>query len=191
MQTEPQTVADGMVVSLAYVLSVDGEEVSRMTPDEPMEYLHGYQEIVPGLEASLTGRKLGEKFSLSLNPAQGYGEYDEENFEEISRADIPFSEDLEVGMDLEVEDEDGNTYLATVAEVKAKTVVLDFNHPLAGKTLEYEVEVVEIRLADEEELEHGHAHGGWYYDELDFEDDDEDFDDEDFDDEYEDEDEEG
>ncbi|KXK21802.1 MAG: peptidyl-prolyl cis-trans isomerase [Chloroflexi bacterium OLB15] len=173
MQTEPQYIAEGMVVTLAYVLKVDNEEVSRMTADEPMEYLHGYQEIVPGLEAALTGKRIGDKLSLTLSPAEGYGEYDAENFEEITRADIPFADDLEVGMDLEVEDEEGNAYLATVSAINGDSVVLDFNHPLAGKSLDYEVEVVNIRIADDEELEHGHAHGAMFYDELDFDDDDE------------------
>ncbi len=180
MQTEPQYIADGMVVSLAYVLKVDGEEVSRMSADEPMEYLHGYQEIVPGLEAALTGKRIGNKFSISLTAAEGYGEYDSENFEDIAREDIPFSDDLEIGMDLEVEDEEGNAYLATVSAIGDDAVTLDFNHPLAGKSLDYDVEVVNIRIADPEELEHGHAHGALFYDELDFDDDD--FDDEDFED---------
>ncbi len=184
MQTEPQYIADGMVVSLAYILKVDGEEVSRMTPDEPMEYLHGYQEIVPGLEAALTGKRIGDQLAITLSPAEGYGEYDAENFEEIGREDIPFSDDLEIGMDLEVEDEEGNAYLATVSAIGDDSVTLDFNHPLAGKSLDYEVEVVDIRIADPEELEHGHAHGALFFDELDFDDDD-------FDEEYEDEEGEG
>lgn len=183
MQTEPHYVAEGMVVSVAYVLTVDGDEVSRMTADEPMEYLHGFQEIVPGLEAALTGKKIGDKFSVTLTPAEGYGEYDAENFEEIDRGDIPFSDELEAGMDLEVEDEEGNTYLATVTEIRDDSVLLDFNHPLAGKSLDYDVEVVDLRVATEEELEHGRAHSAFFYDELDFDDDDDDFDDdEEFDD---------
>jgi FKBP-type peptidyl-prolyl cis-trans isomerase SlyD len=169
MQTEPQAVSDGMVVSI-------GEEVSRMTANEPLEYLHGYQEIVPGLEAALTGKQVGDKFSITLAAADGYGDYDSENFDEIPRDAVPFGDDVEIGTDLEVEDEEGNVYLATVAEIRESTLLLDFNHPLAGKTLEYDVEVTDIRYADEEELEHGHAHGYFLDDELDFDDDD--FDDE-------------
>jgi FKBP-type peptidyl-prolyl cis-trans isomerase SlyD len=174
MQTQPQYVADNMVVALAYKLIVDGEEVSTATREEPMEYLHGYQEIVPGLEAALAGKKVGDVFSVTLEPAEAYGEYDENETEEIDRADIEDSDDLEIGMVLEVEDQDGELYLAHVVEIGADTVVLDFNPPLAGKTLTYHVEVVDIRLADEDEIEHGHAHGSALYD-LD----DEDFDDED------------
>lgn len=184
MQTQPQYIADNMVVSLAYTLVVDGEELSTATREEPMEYLHGYQEIVPGLEAALTGKKAGDRFSVTLEPAEAYGEYDEEETEEIDRADIEDSENLEIGMVLEVEDQDGEIYLAHVAEIGADTVVLDFNPPLAGKTLTYHVEVVDIRLADETEIEHGHAHGSALFD-LD-EDFDEDFDEDDYEDDGED-----
>lgn len=178
MQTQPQYIADNMVVSLAYTLEVDGEEISRATREEPMEYLHGYQEIVSGLEAALVGKKVGDQISVTLAPADAYGEYDEENFEEIDRNDIEDSEELEVGMVLEVEDEDGFMYMAHVAEINGDTVVLDFNPPLAGKTLKYDVEVLDIRLADETELEHGHAHGSALFEDDDFEED-EDFEDED------------
>jgi FKBP-type peptidyl-prolyl cis-trans isomerase SlyD len=175
MQTQPQYIAENMVVSLAYTLSVEGEEISRATREEPMEYLHGHQEIVPGLENALTGKKVGDRFSVTLSPADAYGEYDEENFEEIERSDIEDADDLEIGMVLEVEDEDGFTYMAHVAEISGNTVTLDFNPPLAGKTLTYEVEVLDVRLADEEEIEHGHAHGSALFDEDDFDDDEDDF----------------
>lgn len=177
MQTQPQYIAENMVVSLAYTLSVDGEEISRATNEEPMEYLHGHQEIVPGLENALVGKKVGDRLSVTLEPADAYGDYDEENFEEIERSEIEDSDDLELGMVLEVEDEDGFTYMAHVAEINGSTVVLDFNPPLAGKTLRYDVEVLDIRLADEEELAHGHAHGSALFEDDDF--DDEDYDDED------------
>ena len=179
MQTQPQYIADNMVVALAYKLIVDGEQVSEATREEPMEYLHGYQEIVPGLEAALAGKKVGDALSVTLEPAEAYGEYDENETEEIDRADIEDSDDLEIGMVLEVEDQDGELYLAHVIEIGADTVVLDFNPPLAGKTLTYHVEVVDIRLADDEEIEHGHAHGSALYDldDEDFDDEDEEFDD--------------
>lgn len=182
MQTQPQYIAENMVVSLAYTLTVDGEEISRATQEEPMEYLHGYQEIVPGLEVALAGKKVGDRFSITLAPSDAYGDYDEENFEEIERSDIEDSDDLEIGMVLEVEDEDGFTYMAHVAEISGNTVTLDFNPPLAGKTLVYAVEVLDVRLADEEEIEHGHAHGSALFEEDDFDEDeleDEDFEEDD------------
>lgn len=165
------TIADGVVVSLAYTLTVDGQVIAQTEDGEPMEYLHGAENIVPGLETALTGKKVGDKFSVTLDPEDAYGDYDEEDIEEIDIAELP-AEDLEVGMPLEVEDEDGYLYLAFVREINADTVVLDFNAPLAGKTLTYDVEVVGLREADEEELAHGHVHG--YHDFYEYMDEDED-----------------
>lgn len=179
-------VTGGKVVSLAYVLTVEGEEVARTDDGEPMDYLHGAKNILPGLENALQGKRVGDKFSITLNPDEAYGEYDEDNIEEIDREDIPGADELEVGMVVEVEDDDG-FYVAHVLEITDDSVVLDFNPPLAGKTLTYDVEVVGVRDADEEELAHGHAHSMWSEHDHDFEDDD-DYDDEEFDDEdYEDE----
>jgi len=164
-------IADGKVVSLSYTLTVDGVEIARTETGEPMEYLHGFAEILPGLEAALTGKNVGDALSITLAPADAYGEYDEEDMEEIDRSDIPNAEDLEVGMIVEVEDEDGYAYTATVAEVRDDVMILDFNPPLAGKTLSYDVEVLAVRDATEDELEHGHAH-----DEFDDDDDDDEWD---------------
>lgn len=154
-----ERITDGMVVSLAYRLTVEGEVVAQTDDGEPLEYLHGAQNIVPGLEAALDGKVVGDKISVTLTPDEAYGAYDEEDYEEVDRADIPDADQLEVGMVLEVEDEDGYSYMAFVKELTADTVVLDFNPPLAGKTLTYDVEVMSMRAATEEELAHGHVHG--------------------------------
>jgi len=154
-----QKITDGLVVSLNYVLTVDGETLAQTDADDPMEYLHGAEEILPGLERALDGKQVGDKFSVTLQPEDAYGEYDEDDVEEIDRADIPNVDELEIGMVVEVEDEDGYAYMAQVREIGAKIVTLDFNPPLAGKTLTYDVEVVAIREATAEELEHGHSHG--------------------------------
>jgi FKBP-type peptidyl-prolyl cis-trans isomerase SlyD len=155
-------ITDGVVVSLDYVLTVDGETLAKTEPGDPMEYLHGAEEILPGLETALDGKQVGDKFSVTLQPEDAYGDYDDEEREEIDRADIPNIDELEVGMEVEVEDEDGYAYRAMVLEIGPKIVVLDFNPPLAGKILTYDVEVVGIREATEEELEHGHAHGNGF-----------------------------
>jgi FKBP-type peptidyl-prolyl cis-trans isomerase SlyD len=154
----PNRITDGVVVSLAYSLTVDGELIEQVGSDEPLEYLHGADMIVPGLEAVLEGKERGAKLHVTLPPDQAYGEYDEEEIEEIDRDEMPESEQLEVGMMVEVEDEDGETYYAFVAEINDDTVVLDFNPPLAGKTLTYDVEVLDLREATQEEIEHGHLH---------------------------------
>jgi FKBP-type peptidyl-prolyl cis-trans isomerase SlyD len=157
-QNMSDTISDGKVVSLAYVLTVDGQEVSRTDSTDPLEYLHGAQNIIPGLESALTGKKVGDKINVTLNPDEAYGDYDEEEVEEIDRDEMPEAEALEEGMLVEVEDEDGYTYVATVTEITDDTVTLDFNPPLAGKTLTYNVEVLGLREANEEELDHGHPH---------------------------------
>jgi FKBP-type peptidyl-prolyl cis-trans isomerase SlyD len=178
----PNLIADGVVVSLAYSLEVEGQVVAQTEADEPMEYLHGAENIVPGLETALTGKKLGDKMSVTLEPNDAYGEYDPEDIDEIPREDVAHMEDLEVGMAIEVEDEEGDIYVAFVRDIGAEVVTIDFNPPLAGKTLTYHVEVVGLREATEEELQHGHVHG------MDWMEDDEWDDDEDWDDEYEDDD---
>ncbi len=154
-------IADGLVVSLTYVLTVDGEEVARTEDGDPMTYLHGAEEILPGLEQALTGKNIGERVQVTLPPEEAYGDYDEDDFEEIDLEDIPNADELEIGMIVEVQDEDGYAYAASVSEINDGVVVLDFNPPLAGKTLNYDVTVVAIREATEEEREHGHAHGEW------------------------------
>jgi FKBP-type peptidyl-prolyl cis-trans isomerase SlyD len=174
------TIADNLVVSLNYTLEVDGETVAQTDAGDPMEYLHGHENIVPGLEAALTGKKLGDKMSVTLPPDQAYGDYDPEDTDQIDRADLEHMTDLEVGMAIEVEDEEGEVYVAFVREITDESVVLDFNPPLAGKTLTYHVEVIGIREATVEEIQHGHVHGmDWMDDEEWDEDDLEDYDDED------------
>jgi FKBP-type peptidyl-prolyl cis-trans isomerase SlyD len=159
--------------------------VARTDDGEPMDYLHGAQNILPGLEKALDGKRVGDKFAVTLTPDEAYGDYDDENIEEIDRENIPGADELEVGMVVEVEDDDGY-YVAHVMEINDETIILDFNPPLAGKTLTYDVEVVGVRDADEDELAHGHAHGVWTDeddDDFDYEyDEDEEDDDEDDDD---------
>jgi FKBP-type peptidyl-prolyl cis-trans isomerase SlyD len=174
-------IADGLVVSLAYILKVEGEEVDRADRDEPFEYLHGADNIVPGLENALTGKRVGDKLTLTITPEDGYGDYDEEEIEELDRDELPGAETLEPGTMVQLEDEDGYVYVATVARVTPDSVVLDFNPPLAGKTLDYDVEVLAIREATSDEKLHGHVHGSddyyedGYDDDYDFDvDDDED-----------------
>jgi FKBP-type peptidyl-prolyl cis-trans isomerase SlyD len=151
-------IAEGVVVSMTYVLTVDGEEVGRANADEPLEYLHGAENIVPGLEAALEGKVIGDTVHVVVPPEDAYGYYDEDEVDEFDLEDIPGGEALEPGMMVEVEDDDGYIYTGTVMEVTEDSIVVDFNPPLAGKTLTFDVQVVGLREADAEELEHGHPH---------------------------------
>ena len=146
-------ITDGVVVSMTYVLTVDGEEVGRADENEPLEYLHGAENIVPGLEAALEGKTVGDAVHVTVPPEEAYGDYDDEEIDEFDLDEIPGGENLEEGMIVEVEDEDGFVYIGTVMEVVDGVVVVDFNPPLAGKTLTFDVQVLTIREANE-------LHGG-------------------------------
>ena len=165
-------IRDGMVVSLAYVLTVDGEEVSRSDQNEPLEYLHGAENIVPGLEAALAGKRVGDQFNVTIPPEDAYGEYDEDEIDEFEIEDIPGAENLEPGMIVEMEDDEGYVEVGMVKSIEDGVVIVDFNPPLAGKTLNFNVKVLSLRQAEAEELEHGHPHSlDDYYDDEDFDDD--------------------
>ena len=151
-------ITDGKVVSMTYVLTVDGEEVGRADANEPLEYLHGAENIVPGLEAALEGKTVGDIVHLTVPPENAYGEYDDDEIDEFDLDEIPGGENLEEGMIVEVEDEDGFVYIGTVMEIVDGSVVVDFNPPLAGKTLTFDVQVLTIRDAEADELDHGHPH---------------------------------
>jgi len=145
----------GVVAEIAYTLTVDGEVYETVERDEAIEYLHGEEKIVPGLEAALAGKAAGESFDLTVQPEDGYGEYDDEAIEHVPADEFDGMDQLEVGMELEIMDEDGEFFEATVLEVSNSEIVLDFNPPLAGKVLEYQVEILSLREATEEELEMG------------------------------------
>lgn len=153
-------IAKDSVVSIDYRLHLgDGKIIDESEPGDPLVYLHGYEEIVPGLEKALEGRKAGESLKVVVEPKDGYGEYDPDGVEEVPREDFPPDMELEAGGIVTATDEDGDDVEFLVKEVRPKTVVIDFNDPMAGKTLHFEVTVREVRAATKDELEHGHAHG--------------------------------
>ena len=148
------------VVSVDYRLHLgDGEVVDESEPGEPLVYLHGHGETVPGLENALEGKAAGDKLQVKVSPDEGYGDHDPEKIEEVPRGEFPDELELKVGNILTATDDDGNEMDFLIKEVKGDAVVVDFNHPLAGKTLHFDVTVREVRAATPEELEHGHVHG--------------------------------
>jgi FKBP-type peptidyl-prolyl cis-trans isomerase SlyD len=159
MNMSQETIRDGMVVSLAYSLTADGETIETATAEEPLDYLHGADNIVPGLEAQLLGKKVGDRMTVTLQPAEAYGEYDPEDTETVPLSDFPDASELTEGMAVVMEDEDGYVFDALIREIRGDEVVLDFNPPLAGRVITYDVEVVEIREAEEEELAAGQPYG--------------------------------
>jgi FKBP-type peptidyl-prolyl cis-trans isomerase SlyD len=152
------TVVSGQVVSMEYTLWVDGEALDTSDGQGPLQFLAGQENIIPGLENEMLGMKIGDEKEVTVAPADGYGEYDEEAYLEVPRKEFPADMELEEGLELSVSDDEGNSRYARIESVEEDTVHLDFNHPLAGAELKFKVKVVALRAPTAEELEHGHVH---------------------------------
>ena len=160
MTDGPLKVADNVVVILDYVLTLDDDrEVDRSAEDAPMEYLHGFNNIIPGLENELIGMSVGDEKEVIVQPELGYGERDPDGVTEFPRDTFPGSLNLEVGEPVMMRDKDGGESIqAYVSELRTDTVLLDFNHPLAGETLHFHISITGLREPTSEELAHGHVH---------------------------------
>ncbi len=160
MSTEKLTeVVNDVVVTIEYELVVDNEIADSSEEEGPLEYLQGHHNVIPGLEAELLGMKVGESKKIVVAPADGYGEYIKDEVLDVPLTEFPEDLPLEVGLELEVTDDDGFIMLVTVVKVSEETVQLDANHPLAGKDLYFDVKVIDLRAATAEEIDHGHVHG--------------------------------
>ncbi len=157
-ENKPVVVEDDVVVSLNYTLTVDGEVVDSSEEDGPISFIQGYGNIIPGLERELYGMRTGQSKHVSVSAADGYGTVDPEAVMEVPTEELPADIPLEVGVELEILNEDGEELSAVITKVGEKTIVLDFNHPLAGKQLEFDVTITDLRAATPEELDHGHVH---------------------------------
>lgn len=152
-------IANNKVVSIHYKLTNDdGDILDSSEGQEPLAYLHGLGNIIPGLENALSGRALGDKFSVTVAPADGYGERDNEMVQSVPKSAFQGVDQIHPGMQFQAQSPEG-MQLVTVIDVDGDEVILDGNHPMAGITLTFDVEVTEIRDATAEELEHGHVHG--------------------------------
>jgi FKBP-type peptidyl-prolyl cis-trans isomerase SlyD len=129
-----------------------GAEVERTPDDEPLTYVHGYAQIVPGLERTLEGMRSGERRRFELAPEDAFGVTDESAVFEVDRADLGEAKDVSPGDELLAEDADGDTIAMRVLEVRDDCILVDANHPLAGRTLTFEVEVLGVREATDEEV---------------------------------------
>ena len=159
MTSDSTTIGDDKVVSFHYQLR-DAEGTLNESSDggSPVVYMHGRNNIVPGLESQLVGKKSGDKFKATVAPEQGYGPRNEEAVQRVPQKHIATKGPFVVGQMVVVKTKDGGQQ-GRVLKVGHFNVDLDLNHPLAGKTLEFDIEVVEVRDATEEERAHGHAHG--------------------------------
>jgi FKBP-type peptidyl-prolyl cis-trans isomerase SlyD len=136
-------IKDGSSVKMHYTLTVDGEVVDSSQGGEPLAYVQGQGQIIPGLERQLEGLKPGDTRSAEVAPADGYGETDPERVQKVPKANFREPDQLQAGVMVSGQTDQG-TFQARVAEVGEETVTLDFNHPLAGKTLSFQVEIVEV-----------------------------------------------
>ncbi len=154
-------IADRCVATFHYQLTNDaGELIDTSREGDPLPYLHGASNIVPGLENALLGKQAGDKLQVSVSPEMGYGEYDEAMIQQVPRAMFAGIEPFAVGMQFHAEGESGEQHVVTVTNIKDDEVTVDGNHDLAGETLHFDVEVIEVRTATADELNHGHVHDG-------------------------------
>ena len=153
-------IANDMVVEFHYTLTdSDGNVLDKSEGRGPLPYIQGKQNIVPGLERQMTGKAVGDKFVAQVPAKEAYGEYYAGMVQAVDKAQFDGVENLQLGMQFQVETQNGPVIVA-VKEIQEDKVVLDGNHPLAGKDLTFDVEIVSIRPATDEELQHGHLHMG-------------------------------
>lgn len=146
------------VVTIHYTLTNDQGEVLDSSRDrEPLTYLEGSQNIIGGLESALNEKGQGDQAKVSVEPSEGYGEVNEELVQPVPRSAFEGVEKIEPGMQFQAQTP-GGPQIVRVVSVEDDNVVIDANHPLAGQTLHFDVEVVDTREPTEEEVEHGHVH---------------------------------
>lgn len=145
------------VVSIDYTLKgAGGLVLDRSQEGSPLRYLHGNNNLIPGLEKALDGLEAGKTVSVSVPPEEGYGIRQDQLVQEVPKS-VFGDEALETGMQFQVQSDDG-IHVLTISEIRDETVIVDGNHPLAGETLNFDVKVVAVREASEEEIAHGHVH---------------------------------
>lgn len=153
-------IENNRAVQIHYTLKDDQGEILDSSMDRgPLPYIHGVGALIPGLESELLGKEAGEKFTAVIAPENGYGEYDEGYVFQVGASEFEEDDEIEVGMQIQLDTENGPS-IATITKIEGEEVTLDLNHPLAGVSLHFDVEVIEVREATKEELDHGHVHDG-------------------------------
>jgi FKBP-type peptidyl-prolyl cis-trans isomerase SlyD len=153
-------ITQNQVVTINFTLKDDaGEVIDSTQGSQPFSFISGNNQILPKLEESISIMLIGGKKNVKLDPVDAYGEYKEEAIQSVDRTEFPQDVELEEGMSFMAHTPDGRNVPLTIAGVQEDKVTVDFNHPLAGKALEFEVELIDVRDATLEELQHGHSHG--------------------------------
>lgn len=150
---------DKCVVSFHYTLTNgDGEKLDSSDGRDPLSYLHGAGNIVPGLENALNGKTAGDALKVVVEPAEGYGDFRPELVQKVPRTAFEGVDKIEAGMQFQAQGQDGQVQMITVQDVTEDEITVNANHPLAGQVLHFDVKVEAVRAATDEEIEHGHAH---------------------------------
>ncbi|MDA7852105.1 peptidylprolyl isomerase [Porticoccaceae bacterium] len=154
------TITENSAVSFHYTLTDEqGQEIDSSAGQDPLAYLHGAGNIIPGLEKALEGKSVGDQLNVEVSAEEGYGPVQHELIQDVPRSSFQGVESIEVGMQFEAQTGQGGSVPVTVTAVTDETVTVDGNHPLAGKNLNFDVTIADVREASAEELEHGHIHG--------------------------------
>lgn len=158
-------IGDQKVVTLHYTLTDNDGKVIDKSEDGSFAYLHGASNIIPGLEDALTGKSAGEEMSVSVSPEQAYGVRDEAMLQQVPKNMFEDASQIAVGTQFHAQGPNGQMLVVTVMEVEEEHVLVDGNHPLAGVELNFDVKIIDVRDASEEEVEHGHVHapGGHHH----------------------------
>jgi FKBP-type peptidyl-prolyl cis-trans isomerase SlyD len=145
-------------VQIHYTLKDDdGKVLDSSIGHDPLPYIHGVGALIPGLEKQLLGKEAGDQFTADIAPADGYGDYDPDQVFQVPADGFDGDDELETGMQVQL-DSDNGPAIATVTKIEGDEVTLDLNHPMAGVSLHFEVNVIAVRAATRQELEHGHVH---------------------------------
>lgn len=148
------------VVAIDYTLTnPEGQVLDTSKGAQPLTYLHGVGGIIPGLEAALDGKTKGEQLTVTIAPEQAYGTRNEQMVQEVPRKMFQGVAEIQPGMQFRAQGPQGQQQVVTVVGVSPETIKIDANHPLAGVTLKFDVSVMDVREATQEELAHGHVHG--------------------------------
>ncbi|MBM4292067.1 MAG: peptidylprolyl isomerase [Deltaproteobacteria bacterium] len=164
LNTPGLAIAQNTVATVHYTGTLAGtdERFDSSEGSDPLEFLVGHGNMIPGFERNLLGKVAGERVVFTLGPNEAYGDYDDEATQRVPRAQMP--QDVAVGAQLAAQTQDGQVVLVRVAAIEGDEVVVDFNHELAGKSLTFSIQVLGVRAATSEEVAHGHTHGAHGYD---------------------------
>ena len=152
-------IGNDLVVSIHYTLTnAEGEILDSSEDSDPLTYLHGAGNIIPGLEKALVGKTQGDSLEVTVQPEDGYGQLQAELIQQVSKEMFQGVDELEIGMGFQTQSPEGHTMMVSITAIDGDMVTIDGNHPLAGQVLNFSVTVDGIRDASSEELDHGHVH---------------------------------